>query len=57
MTVFTQIIVLNMLIAIMGDTFDRVFENKQVAILKLKVETMSDYAFLMAGVTNETEFD
>ena len=42
-----------MLIAIMADTFDRVFENKQAAILKLKVETMSDFAFLMISEYQE----
>ena len=36
-----------MLIAIMSDTFDKVFENKQQAILKLKVQVMSDYSFVI----------
>ena len=44
-----------MLIALMADTFDRVFENKQAAILKLKVETMSDFAFLMASENEDDD--
>ena len=55
-TLFSQITILNMLIAIMADTFDRVFENKQAAILKLKVETMSDFAFLMESDEDREQF-
>ena len=46
-TIFTQIIILNMLIAIMGDTFDRVIENQQLAKLKLKVKVLSDFIFYL----------
>ena len=46
-SVFTQIIILNMLIALMGDTFDKVIENKQLATLKLKVKVVSDFIFLL----------
>ena len=46
-SVFAQIIVLNMLIAIMGDTFDRVIENTALAKLKLKVKVLSDFIFLL----------
>ena len=46
-SVFTQIIILNMLIAIMGDTFDRVIENQQLAKLKLKVKVLSDFIFYL----------
>ena len=55
-TLFSQIIVLNMLIAIMGDTFDKVFENKHVAILKLKVSVMSDFAFLINDKGDANKF-
>ena len=46
-SVFAQIVVLNMLIAIMGDTFDRVIENQVLANLKLKVKVLSDFIFLL----------
>ena len=36
-TLFVNLVIFNMLIAIMGDTFDRVFENKQQSILLLKI--------------------
>ena len=35
---------LNMLIAIMGDTFDKVTEDKHVNATKTKLSLMSDYA-------------
>ena len=37
-TLFTQIMMLNMLIAIMADTFDRMFEEKDYWALRIKVE-------------------
>ena len=46
-SIFTQIIILNMLIALMGDSFDRVIENKQLSTLKLKVKVVSDFIFLL----------
>ena len=46
-TLFSQVIILNMLIAIMGDTFDRVQENAQVYELKLKFSFIKDYSFLI----------
>lgn len=51
-TLFSQIIILNMLIAIMGDTLDKVFENMQHAILKLKVEVLSDFSFFIHNPEN-----
>ena len=36
-----------MLIAIMGNTFDRVIENQQLAKLKLKVKVLSDFIFFL----------
>ena len=38
---------LNMLIAIMGDTFGRVTENKVVEALRTKLEFLVDYAFYL----------
>ena len=46
-TVFSQIIIFNILIAIMGDTYDSVFANMEKAKLKLKIEVMSDYVFVV----------
>jgi len=46
-TVFSQIIIFNILIAIMGDTYDAVFANMEKAKLKLKIEVMSDYVFVV----------
>ena len=46
-TVFSQIIMFNILIAIMGDTYDSVFANMEKAKLKLKIEVMSDYVFVI----------
>ena len=42
-TFFTQITFLNMLIAIMGDTFGRVIENKANFGLQTKLQIMGDY--------------
>lgn len=42
-TFFTQIIFLNMLIAIMGDTFGRVIENKANYGMQTKLSIMGDY--------------
>ena len=41
-TFITQITMFNMLIAIMGDTFERVMENKEVNATQTKLELMSD---------------
>lgn len=42
-TFFTQITFLNMLIAIMGDTFGRVIENKANYGMQTKLSIMGDY--------------
>ena len=47
MTIFIQIVIMNMLIAIMSNTFDRVIENRQLAKLKLRVQVLSDFVFLL----------
>jgi hypothetical protein len=41
-TFITQLTMLNMLIAIMGDTFERITENKEVNSTMTKLELMSD---------------
>lgn len=43
-TFYTQITMLNMLIAIMGDSFARVFENRDVTATKTKLNFMHDMA-------------
>ena len=41
-TFFTQITMLNMLIAIMGDTFDKITENKRMHATKTQLSLMED---------------
>ncbi len=50
-TLITNITMLNMLIAIMGDTFENNMENKHVNGIKAKLDLMSD----LAGVIDESE--
>ena len=47
-TIFVQIILLNMLIAIMSSSFDAIFENKKLFELSLKLEVLTDYSFLFS---------
>ena len=35
-----------MLIAVMGDTYDKVYENKDKSVLQEKLNVMTDYTFL-----------
>ena len=42
-TFFTQVTMLNMLIAIMSDTFDKVVENRDVYATKTKLRLLGDY--------------
>ena len=41
-----------MLIAIMGDTFERIVENKAVFATKTKLELLSENAFQLKGSTH-----
>lgn len=41
-TFISQLTMLNMLIAIMGDTFGRIMENKDVNATKTKLKILSD---------------
>ena len=43
-TFFTSITLLNMLVAIMGNTFDMVLEKRQIYIMKSQLQTMSEYS-------------
>ena len=42
-TFMVQIVFMNMLIAIMGDTFDRTTENQESNATKTKMELLNDY--------------
>ena len=46
-TFFSLILMLNMLIAIMGDTYERVMESKDINAVKTKLEIMGEQAFNM----------
>ena len=41
-TLFTEVTMLNMLIAIMGDTFERVVENRELNSIQMKLELLGD---------------
>ena len=45
-----------MIIAFMGDTFERIAENKDVYAAKGKLELLADYAFLLKN-DNKAERD
>lgn len=53
-TFITQITFLNMLIAIMGDTFDRVSEVKEQSALSEKIAILSDYVIIVKRESVET---
>ena len=46
-TMITQIMFLNMLIAIMGDTFERVTESREQSALVEKITILADYVYLV----------
>ena len=56
-TFITQIAMLNMLIAIMGDTYERVIENRVVNATKTKLDLMSDLAFTLDQKSAELDQD
>ena len=43
-TLISQVTMLNMLIAIMGDTFEHIIENKDLNSVKTKIEVMGELA-------------
>ena len=49
----TQIVLLNMLIAIMGDTFNQVSDTKKQGMLKEKLAIMADYAGAVPRLSKE----
>ena len=54
-TFMTQITFLNMLIALMGDTFAKVMEQKEQFGLQTKLQIMSDYTALVLDATQEQD--
>ena len=46
-TIFTQVIFLNMLIAIMSDTFDRVTEVREQSGLREKIDILADFVHVI----------
>ena len=46
-TLITHVTFLNMLIAIMGDTFARVTETREQSAFAEKIRIMSDYVFVV----------
>ena len=54
-TFMTQITFLNMLIALMGDTFAKVMEQKEQFGLQTKLQIMSDYTALVLDASQEQD--
>ena len=54
-TFITQITMLNMLIAIMGDTFGRIIEAKEVNAMKTKIELMEDLSMVINSKSKKEE--
>ena len=52
-TFISQITMLNMLIAVMGDTFDRVMENKDINSIKSKLELVADLVAILDNKDSE----
>ena len=55
-TFLIQITFLNMLIAIMGNTFDKVMDNRQVAALKERLGIMQDYRKVVSFLNLDKSF-
>lgn len=51
-TFLTQIIFINTLIAILGDTYGRIMENKQKYALKQRAKVYSDYLHIIIPSEN-----
>ena len=54
-TFMTQVTMLNMLIAIMGDTFGRIIEAKEVNALKTKIDLMKDLSLVITDKNDVME--
>ena len=46
-TVMSQLTMLNMLIAIMGDSFDRVFENQEIHSVSMRLQILGDLSAVL----------
>jgi len=55
-TFIIQITFLNMLIAIMGDTFDKYTELRKVTALKERIELMRDYKDIITWLRLDKSF-
>ena len=53
----SQLTMLNMLIAIMGDSFDRVFENREIHAVSQKLQILSDLSAALPQTSNEEELN
>ena len=47
-TFISQLVMLNMLIAIMGDSFNKEVENKELNRTKTKLEMLGDFSFILS---------
>jgi len=56
-TFFTQVTALNMIIAIMGDTYGKVSESSQKHSRQMKISLMSGYVSLIDGEFSDVEKD
>ena len=54
-TLFTSLTMLNMLIAIMGDTFDHAMENKHVNCMQTKLQILGDQTAVMTSSLSKAE--
>ena len=55
-TFLLQITFLNMLIAIMGNTFDHVLDNKQESSMKERISILADFRLLIRALKLDSEF-
>ena len=46
-TFFTQLLFFNMLIGIMGTTYDRVLENKDRSVLSMRTSLLAEYIYIV----------
>ena len=52
-TFISQLTMLNMLVAIMADSFDRVYENRKINSTRMKIEFASEFATSLIGGFHE----
>ena len=55
-TIFTQLIIFNMMIAIMGDTFGKIMESRDIYALKTKLSSMSKYCNVISTGREEQDY-